>query len=157
MTRTNRTRHNLPVALFLTTLLIIIPAAQAGAATTGAVAESGSRAGEGYRSVPAKVCPVDWRKGTWHVKQLIRCAAFRYRVPGGAATALAVADRESHFFPKAYNSYSGASGIFQHLKLYWPGRAHVFGFKGWSAFNARANIIVTMRMVKRHGWGAWGY
>jgi hypothetical protein len=158
MTRANPTRHNLPVALFLTTLLILIPAAQAGAATTGGAATTPQVAvDDRYHSVPAKVCAIDWRKGTWHVKKLIRCAAFRYQVPGGAAKALAIADRESSFYPRAYNSYSGASGVFQHLKRYWPGRAHAFGFKGWSAFNARANIIVSMRMVKRHGWAPWGY
>jgi hypothetical protein len=71
--------------------------------------------------------------------------------------ALYVADRESEFRPKAYNGYSGASGIFQHLSRYWPGRADAFGFGGWSAFNARANIMVTMRMVHRQGdWSDWG-
>ena len=72
--------------------------------------------------------------------------------------ALYVAGRESEFRPKAYNGYSGASGIFQHLRRYWPGRADVFGFDGWSAFNARANIMVTMRMVHRKGsWSDWGF
>jgi hypothetical protein len=47
-------------------------------------------------------------------------------------------------------------GIYQHMKRYWPNRAYAYGFKGWSAFNARANIIVTMRMVHRDGWGPWG-
>jgi hypothetical protein len=39
---------------------------------------------------------------------------------------------------------------------YWPGRAAAYGFPGWSAFNARANIIVTMEMAQRDGWGPWG-
>src|ERR671913_250073 len=67
-------------------------------------------------------------------------------LPGRAPLALHVASRESNFQPRAYNSYSGASGIFQHLRRYWPGRADSYGFGGWSAFNARANIMVTMRM-----------
>jgi hypothetical protein len=104
--------------------------------------------------VPAKICNIDWRKGTWHVKQLIRCAATHWHVPGGADTALEIADRESQFRPRAYNS-SGCAGIYQHMLRYWPGRASDFGFPGWSAFNARANIIVTIRMVKRFGWGPW--
>jgi hypothetical protein len=71
---------------------------------------------------------------------------------------LYVANRESDFEPRAYNSSTGASGVFQHLRRYWPGRADVFGFGGWSAFNARANIMVTMRMVHRMGdWSHWGY
>ncbi len=146
MTRKNATRHNLPVALFLTAILLILPATTAQANTTEA---RSSR-------VPAKVCPSKWQKGPWHVKQLIRCAAHFYAVPGGASYALYIANRESHFFPRAYNAYSGASGIYQHLRRYWPGRATTFGFHGWSAFNARANVIVTMRMVKRYGWSPWG-
>ena len=108
--------------------------------------------------VSERVCQIDWRKGEWHVKQLIRCAEGRWHVPGGHSMALYVANRESEFRPKAYNGYSGASGIFQHLRRYWPGRADAFGFDGWSAFNARANIMVTMRMVHRVGsWSDWGF
>ena len=109
---------------------------------------------EGAYQVPAKICNIDWRKGTWQVKQLIRCAAAHWHVPGGAGTALAIADRESQFRPRAYNP-SGCAGIYQHMLRYWPGRAADYGFTGWSAFNARANIIVTIKMVKRGGWGPW--
>ena len=49
----------------------------------------------------------------------------------------------------------GAAGIYQHLLKYWPTRAEDFGFRDWSAFNARANILVTMRMVKHYGWDPW--
>ena len=106
------------------------------------------------RHEAAKICKYDWQKGTWQVKQLIRCAADYWHVPGGENTALAVADRESHFHPNAYNP-SGCAGIYQHMLRYWPGRATAYGFQGWSAFNARANIIVTMRMVKQFGWAPW--
>ena len=82
-----------------------------------------------YTYVPSKLCPIDWHQGTW---------------------------RESMFDPDAYNAYACARGIFQHLCRYWPGRAYDYGFKGWSAYNARANIIVTMKMVRKHGWSAWG-
>ena len=140
-------RRRFPAALALTAVLLIVPAAShAGAATPGA----------GYSEVPRKICPIDWRDGTFHVKKLIRCAAARWTVPGGASKALAIANRESNFHPRAYNSYSGSAGIYQHLRHYWPGRARVYGFRGWSAFNARANVMVTMRMVHRGGWGPWG-
>ena len=109
---------------------------------------------EGRYQVAAKICNIDWRKGTWQVKQLIRCAAAHWHVPGGVDTALAIADRESQFRPRAYNP-SGCAGIYQHMLRYWPGRAADYGFPGWSAFNARANIIVTIKMVKRGGWGPW--
>jgi len=109
---------------------------------------------EGRYQVAAKICNIDWRKGTWQVKQLIRCAAVHWHVPGGVDTALAIADRESQFRPRAYNP-SGCAGIYQHMLRYWPERAADYGFPGWSAFNARANIIVTIKMVKRGGWGPW--
>jgi hypothetical protein len=139
-------RRRFPAALILTAVLLLVPAASQAGATTGA----------GYAEVPRKICPIDWRDGTFHVKKLIRCAAARWNVPGGASKALAIANRESNFHPRAYNSYSGAAGIYQHLRHYWPGRARTYGFRGWSAFNARANIMVTMRMVHRGGWGPWG-
>jgi hypothetical protein len=108
----------------------------------------------GYSYVPAKLCPIDWRQSTWFVKQLIRCAAHHYGV--SADKAISIARRESMFDPHAYNASQCAEGIYQHLCRYWPGRAYDYGFKGWSAFNARANVIVTMRMVHRHGWWPWG-
>jgi len=139
-------RRRFPAALLLASMLTIAPATSLMNAAHAREAD-----------VSRQVCQIDWRKGRWHVKQLIRCAERRWSVPGGPSTALRVADRESNFQPKAYNSYSGASGIFQHLRRYWPGRADAYGFDGWSAFNARANIMVTMRMVHRLGsWSAWG-
>ncbi len=106
-------------------------------------------------SIPARICDFDWRKSTWQVKQLIKCSARHWDVPGGAVKALSIAYRESRYDPDAYNP-SGALGIYQHMRSYWPGRARKYGFPRWSAFNARANIIVTMRMVKAGGWGPWG-
>jgi soluble lytic murein transglycosylase-like protein len=100
------------------------------------------------------VCPIDWRRGTYQVKRLIRCAAHYYGVQ--ADKALVIARRESRFRPRAYNAWSCAKGIYQHLCRYWAGRADHYGFDGWSAYNARANIIVSMRMVRRYGWQPWG-
>jgi transglycosylase-like protein with SLT domain len=138
-----RTRRHVVAALTLTAILFLSPAVHSRAATSDEV-----------NGVPPKICAFDWRRGPWHVKQLIACAARHWGVPGGVATALAVASRESHFDPRAYNP-SGCAGIYQHMLRYWPGRARQFGFTGWSAFNARANIIVTMKMVHGGGWGPW--
>jgi hypothetical protein len=103
-----------------------------------------------------RICPIDWRRGPAFVERLIRCAARHWHVPGGPRTALSIAWRESHFIATAYNS-SGAEGIYQHLRQYWPARARLFGFPDRSAFNARVNIIVTMRMVHATGsWAPWG-
>jgi hypothetical protein len=148
MTHRTHVRRALAAALLTVTMFAVFPALTASAASSSTTTAR-------YSYVPHKICPIDWRKGPWHVKKLIRCAAHRWQVPGGARTALRIANRESHFRPRAYNAYSGAAGIFQHLLRYWPGRAYTYGFKRWSAFNARANIIVTMRMVKRTGWSPW--
>ena len=139
----------LPGRAALTAVLLIVPAAShAGAATPGA----------GYSEVPRKICPIDWREGTWHVKKLIRCAAARWTVPGGASKALAIAEPRVQLpAPRLQQLQRGQPASIQHLRRYWPGRAGAYGFRGWSAFNARANIMVTMRMVHRMGgWGPWG-
>ncbi len=147
MTHLTRTRRHVVTALSIIAVLSLFPAFPAKAATTG-----GSRR---YQYVNSQVCPIDWRQGTEQVKRLITCAAHHWSVPGGSAKALAIAFRESRFDPHAYNS-SGAEGIYQHMRSYWPNRALAYGFKGWSAFDARANIMVTMRMVRSGGWGPWG-
>lgn len=156
MTRTDPMRRRFPAAPFLVPTLFALTLVLALALVP--VVALANPAGARETKVAEHVCQIDWRKGEWHVKKLIRCAADRWRVPGGASMALYVADRESEFRPNAYNGYSGASGIFQHLGRYWPDRADTFGFGGWSAFNARANIMVTMRMVHRQGdWNDWGF
>jgi len=106
------------------------------------------------RAVSPRVCPIDWRQSTLHVKRLIRCAASHFGIR--REKALYIAWRESRYRPSAYNPGGGAAGIYQHLLKYWPGRAETFGFEDRSAFNARANIFVTMRMVRRYGWDPWG-
>ncbi len=141
MTRAIRMRR--AAATLLLTAFLSFPVAL----TTAQTAAS-------YTYVPKKVCPIDWHQGTWFVKRLIRCAARHYGV--NVDTALSIARRESRFRPYAYNAYACAAGIYQHLCRYWPGRAYDYGFKGRSAYNARANIMVTMRMVRHQGWAAWG-
>jgi hypothetical protein len=157
MTRTSTLRHNLPVALFLTATLLIVPASQAAASIQHSRMPHAVVVAERRRhsQIPSRVCPIRWWRGPAFVRRLVICAANRYQVPGGASEALYIADRESHFDARAYNAWSGAMGVFQHLSSYWPGRASAYGFPGWSGFNARANIFVTMRMVKTGGWGPW--
>ncbi len=139
-------RRHLVAALSIAAVLTIVPASVSQAVTLGA---------RHHAPASSKICNYDWQKGTYQVRRLIRCAANHWHVPGGASLALAIANRESKFHPNAYNP-SGCAGIYQHMLRYWPGRAAEYGFRGWSAFNARANIIVTMRMVNRSGWGPWG-
>jgi hypothetical protein len=99
-------------------------------------------------------CPHDWRDGKRHVKRLIRCTVRRWHVRGGARKAIGVARRESGLRPRAYNR-AGYAGLFQQSTRYWPGRARKYGFPRWSPFNGRANVIVSIRMVHRGGWGPW--
>jgi soluble lytic murein transglycosylase-like protein len=139
-----RQRRAIAATLLLTALIVAFPGAHASAAT-GEVA---------YSYTPRKICPIDWKEGRREVKHLIRCAAQHWGV--SADKALSIAHRESLFHPDAYNSWSCAKGIYQHLCRYWPERAYDYGFKGRSAFNARANIIVTMKMVRHVGWAPWG-
>ena len=148
MTRAIRTRRGL-VATLLLTAILSFPAVQTSAL---------SRSGGSLRAVTGTmdtVCRIDWRDSRFKVKQLIRCAAAYYHV--NAERALYVARRESRFNPKAFNASSCAKGLFQHLCRYWPERADAYGFDNWSAYNGRANIFVTMRMVKRFGWQPWGF
>jgi soluble lytic murein transglycosylase-like protein len=137
-----RLRRALGVTLILTAMLTVLPMSQAPAARGAILKEV------------HKVCRIDWRDGRPEVKHLIRCAARHVGV--NVDRAISIARRESRFHPKAYNSWSCAKGIYQHLCRYWPKRAKAYGYRDWSAFNARANIFVTMRMVRRYGWGPWG-
>ena len=105
--------------------------------------------------VPLRICDHDWREGTWHVKQLIWCAARRWNSPGTPRQAIEVARCESNLNPHAYSS-GGYAGLFQQASKYWPGRADRWGQGGRSVFNARANVIVSIRMAHAYGsWGAW--
>lgn len=147
MLRAIRLRRTLVPTLILTAMIFTtFPVAQASASTN----TSGTR----YTYTSSKICPIKWRQSTWKLKRLLRCAARYYGV--NVDKALEIAKRESRFVPTAYNATTCAKGIYQHLCKYWPTRAYDFGFRDWSAYNARANIIVTMKMVRRYGWGPWG-
>jgi hypothetical protein len=105
--------------------------------------------------VPRRVCDYDWREGTWHLKQLIKCAARRWDSPGSPMKAIEVARCESALDPAAYNP-NGYAGLFQQAVRYWPDRAERFGQPHRSVYNGRANIIVSIRMARSHGsWSAW--
>jgi hypothetical protein len=127
-------------ALLTFTMTLLLPAA-----TTAHAARRSE--------IRSSFCDVDWRAGDAQVRRLIRCAAGRWSVPGGAAKAVDVARCESGFEPDAYST--GNAGVYQHSTRYWPDRAQNWGFRGWSVYNGRANVIVTIRMVHRFGWDAW--
>lgn len=108
------------------------------------------------REVSTRICDIDWRKGTWHVKKLIRCAARHWDSPGTPKRAVRVARCESHLRPDAYNP-NGYAGLFQQATSYWPHRSDRYGVPDRSVFDGRANVIVSVRMAREIGsWRAWG-
>lgn len=67
--------------------------------------------------------------------------------------ALNIIKKESQGDPRAYNSYSNAEGLFQHLSKYWKSRAAAAGFKDSnglvaSPYNAEANIAAAWVIAK---------
>ena len=109
---------------------------------------------------------IGWNVIVHRVQWLIRCAEEKWPVPGGTAMAFCIADRESGFNPWAYNP-SGASGIFQQMAHYWSGRAAAWLRDKWfykhqrptselSPFMARANVLVSIRMMHTTGLRDWG-
>jgi hypothetical protein len=92
---------------------------------------------------------------TWGVRRIIRCAARRWDV--SVTTALRVARCESGFRPDAYGN--GNAGVFQHRLAYWSGRAERYLRDRWhlshNVYNARGNVIVSIRMARAGGWSPW--
>jgi hypothetical protein len=93
------------------------------------------------------------------VKALIRCAADRWDIPGGATKAICIAKAESGLDPKATSPGGDYLGLFQHDADAWPDRYDAWTQPSWqldpSALNGRTNTIVTIRMVNADGWGPW--
>ena len=84
-------------------------------------------------------------------KRLIRCAANRWEVPGGADKAICIADAESGLNPDSRSARGAYLGLFQHSAEAWPDRYAEWTRPAWeldeSALSGRTNAIVTMRMV----------
>lgn len=105
--------------------------------------------------------------GYKRVKRIIRCAVERWPVPGGASKAISVATCESGLWPWAVGGDN--LGIFQHKDDYWMSRVRTYLKPRWfndsqwerlttkpsGAFLARANILVSIKMAHRGGWGPW--
>jgi hypothetical protein len=151
MTTLTTYRRSFAAALMLTLLLTAAPLiASAGASTTS----SGTTERTAARRVSGRICDIDWKRSTYQLKRLIRCAARRWDVTGGPDKAVAVARCESRFDPDAYNP-GGYAGVYQQATRYWPSRATTYGFRDYSVYNGRANVMVSVRMAHRGGWGPW--
>lgn len=66
---------------------------------------------------------------------------------GQAEQAVAVARCESGLSPRAKNSHSTASGVFQLISIHWKGK--------FDPFNPRLNIAKARRLWGAGGWRAW--
>jgi len=95
------------------------------------------------------------------VKQTIWCVANKLGIPGGPPKAVRIARRESGLGLDESNSYGGACGIFQHYPpSTFSSRYQTYMQRRWlrapnNCFNDRTNIIVSLTMVNRGGWGPW--
>ena len=145
MSQLTHPRRRFPAALSIVVALSAVPA----------LTQAPARATEKQSSVSSSLCDFDWKKNAKQVKRLIRCSARRWKVPGGPDKALDVARCESNFNPAAVNP-AGYKGVYQQSVKYWPGRSKKWGFPDWPIKNGRANVMVSIRMAHRYGWGAWG-
>jgi hypothetical protein len=157
MTTLTRYRRSFAAALMLTLLLTAAPlisAAGASTSSTGNVSTGTTTEATTSRMLSGRICDIDWRRSPFQLKRLIRCAARRWNVAGGPDKAVRVARCESRLDPKAYNP-RGYAGVYQQATRYWPSRATDYGFRDYSVYNGRANIMVSVRMAHRGGWGPW--
>jgi len=105
------------------------------------------------------------KMGSARVEHLVHamyaCAQRRFPVPRGFSWLDCTGDRESGDWPWASNG-GRYLGLFQHAASAWDGRARAYLPAFWfpgpgtpGAFNARANALVTARMVRAGGTGPW--
>ncbi len=93
-------------------------------------------------------------------RQLIRCAAGLWDVPGGAAVAICIARRESGLIPSARSRDGLNQGLFQQHVDYWNANYRNYAAPSWrlsrNILNGRTNAVVSIRMASEIGWGPWG-
>lgn len=93
------------------------------------------------------------------LRKTIRCAVRRWPVAGGASKAIDVAICESHLNERAVSASGSYAGAYQQAVAYWPTRYHNLRPRHFelkpSPLNGRSNVIVSIRMSHRSGWGSW--
>lgn len=143
---------------------VVVANAKGSEAPRPVVSEPVSRSAAATAEWMKRFCryqSVDGR--AWTIREVhltIHCGVRAFRVSHSIADT--VASRESGMRSGARNTSSGACGIFQHMPRYWPGRVGDYNHARprWdlhpSCFNARSNILVSLRMAAIGGWGPWG-
>lgn len=104
----------------------------------------------------ATACPQP-ATGPSSVVALIECVAPKLGV--STSEALYIARRESRYRPWAKNPSSSASGVYQVVSGTWSAFVSRYRYGhlvGTNVFDGRANVILSLRAVKRGGWGPWG-
>ena len=95
-----------------------------------------------------------------HSRDQIGCAVKRWKVPGGLATAVCIARRESGLLPWAESGDGLNKGLFQQHVDYWDGNYDAYTRRTWQLskriLSGRTNAIVSIRMAHDIGWGPWG-
>lgn len=94
--------------------------------------------------------PEDQRRVTI---DLIHQAADEFGVDRGLM--VRIADCESTLRWWALNRQSNASGLFQHLPQYWPGRAEAVGMPGAWIMDPRTNARAAAWMLSTQGTRPW--
>jgi hypothetical protein len=112
-----------------------------------------------HASGPCDLAPAPGEAVAHRMTRIIRCAAHRWPVDGGAERAICIADHESGLDPKAKSDHGAYLGIYQHSAIEWPERYATWTRSVWGlddrALVGRTNIIVAIRMANADGWGAW--
>jgi hypothetical protein len=97
--------------------------------------------------------------GHWtdhEVRLTIRAAVDRWPVPGGVTEAFKVGNCESGLESPDSSPGSTYESVYQQSRTYWDGRQNLYDSPRWrlgeSINNARANVIVSIRMAHARGW-----
>lgn len=123
---------------------------------------SGRSQANEWRSRECRFARLDGHGG-WVQREVIAtigCAVARWPVAGGVGFAIEVAACESGLRANASNG-GRYLGVYQHAASAWPWRVNHYTPKAWgkslhpSAFNARSNVIVAIRMAHGGGWSPW--
>ena len=100
------------------------------------------------------------QNATWtdyEVTRTIRCAVDHWPVLGGVDKAISVAQCESGLEANSENGIY--KGVYQQAIIYWDERFTIYSPVWWelepSIWNARSNVIVSIRMVHDNGWNGW--